>query len=78
MYVPLNTSVTCIDGPCGKTTNVVVDPVTHTVTYIVLEDKSLPGNATRLVPVANVASASAQSVTLSCAKAEVAKMPPSI
>lgn len=76
MNVPLNAAVTCTDGPCGRTTNLVVNPVTHVVTHIVLEDKSLPGNATRLVPVANVASASAQSVTLSCAKAEVAKMPP--
>jgi sporulation protein YlmC with PRC-barrel domain len=76
MNVPLNATVTCTDGPCGKTTNVVVNPVTHTVTHIVVEDKSLPGNATRLVPVANVASTSGQSVTLNCAKAEVAKMPP--
>lgn len=76
MNVPLNAAVTCTDGPCGKTTNVVVNPVTHTVTHIVLEDKSLPGNTTRLVPVSNVASTSGQSVTLGCTKAEVAKMPP--
>ncbi len=54
----------------------MINPVTHVVTHIVLEDKSLPGNATRLVPRDKVAAATGQQVTLNCAKADVAKMPP--
>jgi sporulation protein YlmC with PRC-barrel domain len=40
-----------------------------------VEDKSLPDNPTRLVPMAKVASATKSQITLSCARADVAKMP---
>jgi hypothetical protein len=44
----------------------------------VVEDKSLPDYATRLVPVAFVANATPQRIELSCAKADVAKIGPFI
>lgn len=72
--IPLKANVQCSDGACGKTTNVVLNPVTHQVTHIVLEDKSLPGYSTRIVSVDNVASLTQQQITLSCSKDDVAKM----
>jgi sporulation protein YlmC with PRC-barrel domain len=74
--VTINTQVVCTDEPCGKSTNVVINPVNHQVTHLVLEDKSLPDNATRLVPVTKVAGVTPQQIKLNCAKADVAKMPP--
>ena len=76
--IPLNAKVQCSDSPCGKATNVVLNPVTKTVTHIVVEDKKLPANPTRLVPIAEVASTTPQQITLSCTRDEVAKMPPFI
>ena len=53
--IPLNAKVQCSDEACGKTTNVILNPVTRQVTHIVLKDKSLGDNQTRMVPVENVA-----------------------
>ena len=74
--VSINTPVVCTDGPCGKSTNVVINPVNYQVSHLVVEDKSLPDNATRLVPVAKVAAVTPQQIQLNCAKADVANMPP--
>jgi len=76
--IPLKANVQCSDGACGKTTNFVINPVSHKVTHVAVRDKSLPDNPTRLVPVANVASTTQKQITLSCSKDEVAKMPPFI
>ena len=76
--VPINAHVECTDGPCGRSTNVIVNPVNHKLTHFALQDKSLPDNPTRLVQVGNVASATQQEIKLNCAKADVAKMTPFI
>ena len=76
--IPLNTKVQCSDGACGETTNVIVNPVSHQVTHFALEDKKLPDNPTRIVPVKQVTGTTQKQINLSCSKAEVAKMPPFI
>ena len=76
--IPLKVTVQCSDGECGKSTNVIVNPVSHQVTHFALEDKKLPKNPTRLVPVKMVTGTTQTEITLSCSKAEVAKMPPFI
>ena len=76
--IPIKAQVECTDGPCGKCTNVIVNPVNRKVTHIVIEDKSLPKNPTRLVAAENVAGTTPQQIKLNCAKADVAKMPPFI
>jgi sporulation protein YlmC with PRC-barrel domain len=73
--ITINAHVKCSDGACGKSTNVIVNPVNHQVTHIVIKDNSLPDNSTRLVPVGKVASATQDQITLSCTKEELAKMP---
>ncbi len=74
--IPLNVTVQCSDQPCGKSTNVVVNPVAKKITHIVVQDKKLPSNPTRLVPISKVASTTSTEITLSCTYDEVAKMPP--
>ena len=76
--VPINAKVECKDGPCGKTTNLIVNPVNHKVTHIVVQAKDLPENSTRLVPVDKVTSVTREQVKLDCDKAELAKLAPFI
>jgi hypothetical protein len=38
---PIAAPIECSDGPCGKSTNVIVNPVNRRVTHVVVEDKSL-------------------------------------
>jgi len=74
--IPINAKVECTDGSCGRSTNVVVNPVNRTVTHVAIEDKSLPDNPTRLVPVADVAGVTDDTIHLNCARADVASLGP--
>jgi sporulation protein YlmC with PRC-barrel domain len=74
--IPINAKVQCSDSACGKSTNVLINPVTHEVTHVVVQDKSLPDNSTRMVPFDKVASATQNQITLSCTRDEVAHMQP--
>jgi len=74
--IPLNAKVQCSDDACGKATNVIINPVSHKVTHIVVKDKKLPNNPTRLVPIDMVASTAPGQITLSCSKSDVAYMQP--
>lgn len=74
--IPINAQVECTDGPCGKSTQVIVNPVNRKVTHVVVHDKGFPNNPTRLVPTENVAGTTQQQIKLNCAKADVAGMPP--
>jgi sporulation protein YlmC with PRC-barrel domain len=74
--IPINAKVECTDGACGRSTNVVVNPVNGTVTHVAIEDKSLPDNPTRLVPVAAMAEVTDDRIKLSCTRADVAKLGP--
>ena len=76
--VPINAKVECTDGALGKTTNVIINPVTRKVTHIVVKDKHLPRSDTRLVPFSNVSDMTHERITLNCGKDEVAGMPPFI
>ncbi len=78
MNIPINAKVECADGACGRSTDVVVNPVNRTVTHVAIEDKSLPDNPTRLVPVANVAEVADDRIKLNCTRADVAKLGPFI
>jgi sporulation protein YlmC with PRC-barrel domain len=74
--IPLKASVTCTDGPCGTSRNFIINPATLAITHVVVEDKSLPDNETRIVPVAHVAAVAGDQITLDCTVDEVAKMKP--
>ncbi len=74
--IAIKAKVECTDGPCGKSTYVIINPVNQKVTHFVLQDKHLPDNPTRLVPVGKVANATQEQITLNCTKADVAKMAP--
>lgn len=74
--IAINADVHCSDGSCGKTTNIIIDPVSRKVTHIVVEHQRLPGNNMRMVPVRRVKQASRFRIDLSCTSDDVAHMPP--
>lgn len=74
--INLGASIRCNDGPCGEVTNVVLNPVTRKISHIVVEDKKLPRNPTRLVPIGKVANSTQTQITLRCSIHDVALMPP--
>lgn len=76
--IPMKAKVVCSDGPCGQSTNVILNPVNDKVTHFALRNKSLPDNPTRLVPAGMVASVTKQQITLTCSKGDVADMSPFI
>ena len=76
--IPINANVQCTDGPRGKSTHVIVNPVSHKVTHLAIHDKHLPDNPTRLVPVGKVAGVTSQQIKLNCTQAEVAQLSPFI
>ncbi len=74
--ISLNAKVQCTDGACGKMTNVIVNPISLTVTHIVINHEELPHNPTRLVSIDNVAEISHEVVTLNCSIEDVSVMKP--
>jgi uncharacterized membrane protein len=69
--IPLNAEIICNDGAAGKSTSVVVNPVTRKVTHFVAMDSR---GIERLVPIGQVEDTSANSITLSCSLAELEAM----
>ena len=49
MDIPLNVQVQCADGLCGRSTYVIVNPVTQRVTHIVVEGQRFP-HTEHLIP----------------------------
>jgi sporulation protein YlmC with PRC-barrel domain len=74
--IPINAKLECTDGACGKSTNVIVNPVNGTVTHVALEYKGLKDNPTRLVPVSDVAEVTDDRIELNCTRTDVAKLGP--
>jgi sporulation protein YlmC with PRC-barrel domain len=69
----IGSAAACSDGPCGKVTRVVVDPVARELTHLVVEPVHRSGLA-RLVPLDHVASGS-DGIELRCTLDEFDALP---
>lgn len=76
--IPIHAPVACTDGTYGKSSGVILNPISRKVTHFVVEDKNLPENPTRLVPFSQVNSTAGGTIRLGCSKEELEKMPPFI
>ena len=76
MDIPIDATVQCTDGDCGKSTFLLANPITGAVTHFVVKDRNLPGSPVRLVPVERIAEVSRNLIRLNCTRAEVAEMQP--
>jgi hypothetical protein len=77
MEIPLNAHVECTDGVCGHSAYVLINPVTEQVTHLVVREDSFP-NTEYIVPVEILTETIADTIQLSCSKAELEKMNPFI
>jgi sporulation protein YlmC with PRC-barrel domain len=67
MDIPLNVEVRCVDGACGKSTAIIVDPKTQQVTHVVVE-----ADGTRyLVPVEALAGSTSDQIQLRWTREEL-------
>lgn len=69
MDIPLNVEVHCTDGQCGRSTYIILNPVTEQVSHLVVNPKQASA-VERLVSVKLVANTAAEVILLSCTKEE--------
>jgi sporulation protein YlmC with PRC-barrel domain len=73
MDIPIDAAVECTDGPCGRSTYVILNPVTRNVTHLVVKEKDLV-HIERLVPVSLVKESTPQTIRLRCSKDELGRL----
>jgi hypothetical protein len=76
MEIPLNAQIECTDGVCGRSVFVLINPVLDEVTHLVVRDDS--SSKEYIVPVDVVTETIADTIQLSCNKAELEKLNPFI
>jgi len=80
MEIPLDVEVHCTDGRCGRSTHIILNPVSEQVSHLVVNPKQPPSltkqspSSERLVSVKLVANTAAEVIILSCTKEEFAKL----
>jgi hypothetical protein len=74
MDIPLNAKVSCLDGPYGKSTYLVLMPSTEEITHVVVRNESFPETEC-LVPVGRIAGSTPESIQLNCSLEDLSKMP---
>ena len=72
MDIPLNVKVHCVDGDCGKTATIILNPVTTEITHVVVKDR----HREFMVPLALVSDSSSDLVTLNMKREELARQMP--
>ena len=75
MEFSLNVDVHCTDGHCGRSTHIILNPVTELVSHLVVNPKRASA-AERLVSVKLVANTAAEVILLNCTKEEFSKLEP--
>jgi sporulation protein YlmC with PRC-barrel domain len=75
MEFTLNVDVHCTDGHCGRSTYIILNPVTEQVSHLVVKSKR-PSAVERLVSVKLVANTAAEVILLNCNQEEFRKLEP--
>ena len=73
MDIPVNAQVECTDGLCGRSTYVVLNPITQQVTHVVVREVEFPHDE-RLVPIEQVKESTLDLILLRCTKKGLAAM----
>ncbi|HMN26904.1 MAG TPA: PRC-barrel domain-containing protein [Caldilineaceae bacterium] len=75
MYIPVNGDVYCTDGRCGRSTTVILNPLTDKVTHVVVAERGLLG-IEHIVPLDQVVETTPASIHLRISAADLAKLDP--
>jgi sporulation protein YlmC with PRC-barrel domain len=73
MDIPVNAEVYAADGPCGRSTYIILNPMTRRVTHLVVKEKRFP-HAEYLVPIDYVIEATPQLIRLRCTGHELKEL----
>ncbi len=65
MDIPIDAAVECTDGPCGRSTYIILDPVTRRVTHLVVKERD-PVHIERLVPISLVKESTPETIHMRC------------
>jgi hypothetical protein len=71
----IGTGVSCSNGPVGRVSRVIVDPVAGHVTHVLLQEGHLWGRKEVAIPITAVAGTS-DGIRLKIAKQQVQDLPP--
>ena len=74
MDISINAKVSCSDGPCGKSTCVILKPTTQEITHLVVSNDLFP-ETDYLVSLDHVMESTPNRIQLNCSREELAKMP---
>ncbi len=75
MEIPINVRVYCADGDCGRSTRLIVNPVTRAVTHLVVRERDEP-HTERLVALKWIDRTTLDMILLSCTRERLSKMSP--
>lgn len=75
MDVPVDATVECTDGPCGRSKYAIIDPAKERVTHVVIEESGLGGRE-RLAPVSLISQSTPEKITLRCSAEELQDLQP--
>ncbi|HEY3291989.1 MAG TPA: PRC-barrel domain containing protein [Anaerolineae bacterium] len=77
LQIPFGVDVRCKGEVSGKSSYILINPVTEMVTHLVVKDNT-SHPAAYMVPIEKVAASAADSIELSCTRAELEQMSPFI
>ena len=74
--IPLDATVDCLDGECGRSSHIIIEQNTQKITHFVVKKSDLLESHKYLVPIEAVVTTTPKSIQLSCTKEELEAMPP--
>jgi sporulation protein YlmC with PRC-barrel domain len=77
MDIPLNVDVHCTDGLGGRSTRIILNPVTKNITHVVVADRKAP-HTEYSVPIKFVKETTPELILLDCSRAALVNMGPFI
>ena len=74
MDISINAKVSCLDGPCGQSMLVILNPTTQEITHLVISNQSIP-ETEYLVSIDHIAESTPDNIRLNCSIEELTQMP---
>ena len=70
MDIPLNVDVKCADGPCGRSSTIILNPISMEITHVVVKDQQ----EEYLVPLELITESTPTAIQLRCRVDELTKL----
>jgi sporulation protein YlmC with PRC-barrel domain len=74
MDIPVGAKVNCTDGPCGQSSHILINPISQTITHVVVYDSHWLSSTSRMVPFEQILETTPDTIRLGCSRDDVLKM----